>query len=80
MNIQWIGASSPEMVSSLFYGTANLKESGLTVSEEKMDFYLFYGEKGQKKYGLYFSPLEGTIKQYEVRSINSLSDSAVHIE
>ena len=77
VNIQWIGASSPEMVSTLFSGTANLKFSDLTWSEKKMDFYLFYGEKNQKKFGLYFSPSEGTIRQYEVRNINSLNNSAV---
>ncbi len=77
VNIQWIGASSPEMVSTLFSGTANLKFSDLTSSEKKIDFYLFYGEKNQKKFGLYFSPSEGTVRQYEIRNINSLNNSAV---
>ena len=72
-NLQWVGACQPEVVSTIFNRTTDLEKSGLTKKEQSVDFYLFYGEQDNKKYGLFFSPLERKLfRKYEVNSKKDL--------
>ena len=58
---EWVQAGKTEAVSSVFFRTAHAVEPDMTVREQQVDFYLFYGEKNQKSYCLVFSPAENKL-------------------